>query len=130
MPQVLKEVTVALAGRVFRQHSSGTKLFFYDIRADSGQVQIFVDKRNAAADFDFDTINGALRRGDILGAVGYPGRTQTGELSIFATKLVILAPCLHILPPDTSGLKDQVCFWRCFACYHSMVVPNPLLSSG
>lgn len=43
--ETLKEVTVALAGRMFRRHSSGAKLFFFDIRADQGQVQVFVDKR-------------------------------------------------------------------------------------
>ena len=45
--ETLKEVTVALAGRMFRRHSSGAKLFFFDIRADQGQVQVFVDKRYA-----------------------------------------------------------------------------------
>lgn len=43
--EVKKDITIALAGRVFRQHSAGTKLFFYDIRGDAGQVQIFCDKR-------------------------------------------------------------------------------------
>lgn len=43
--QTLNEVTVSLAGRMYRRHSSGAKLFFFDIRADGGQVQIFVDKR-------------------------------------------------------------------------------------
>ena len=37
---------------------------------------------------------------------GFPGRTQTGELSLFATHVQLLSPCLHILPPETSGLKD------------------------
>ena len=43
--QTLNEVTVSLAGRMYRRHSSGAKLFVFDIRADGGQVQIFVDKR-------------------------------------------------------------------------------------
>jgi hypothetical protein len=43
--ETLNEVTVSLAGRMYRRHSSGAKLFFFDIRADQGQVQIFVDKR-------------------------------------------------------------------------------------
>ena len=67
---------------------------------------------NAAADFDFDQINTILRRGDVIGVEGYPGRTQTGELSVFATKLTLLAPCLHPLPNESSGLKDQETRYR------------------
>jgi lysyl-tRNA synthetase class 2 len=61
---------------------------------------------NAAPHFNFDLINNAIRRGDIIGVTGFPGRTQTGELSLFATDVQLLSPCLHILPPETSGLKD------------------------
>jgi hypothetical protein len=61
---------------------------------------------NAADDFDFEKINAVIRRGDIIGVRGFPGRTQTGELSLFATHVQLLSPCLHILPPETSGLKD------------------------
>lgn len=44
-----------------------------------------------------------LRRGDVIGITGYPGRTnpknkETGELSIFATQVTLLSPCLHMLP--------------------------------
>lgn len=48
-----------------------------------------------------------LRRGDVIGIVGYPGRTnpqskqaegKEGELSIFATEVKLLSPCLHMLP--------------------------------
>lgn len=103
--EVLKDVKVSISGRIFRKHSSGTKLFFYDLRADNEEVQIFVDKRNTGA-YNYDQINNFIRRGDIVGVHGYPGRTQTGELSVFATEMVVLAPCLHTLPPESSGLKD------------------------
>ena len=57
-----------------------------------------------------------LRRGDIIGITGYPGRTapknkiekgEEGELSIFATDIQLLTPCLHQLPDEYYGLKDQ-----------------------
>ena len=50
-----------------------------------------------------------LRRGDIVGVVGYPGRTAPknkmvkggeGELSIFAKEIILLTPCLHQLPDE------------------------------
>jgi lysyl-tRNA synthetase class 2 len=48
-----------------------------------------------------------IRRGDVIGIVGYAGRTnpknrlaegKEGELSVFATEIVLLSPCLHMLP--------------------------------
>lgn len=53
-----------------------------------------------------------LRRGDIIGVIGYPGRTSPknrddGELSIFAQEVILLTPCLHTVPTEYFGLKDQ-----------------------
>jgi lysyl-tRNA synthetase, class II len=53
-----------------------------------------------------------LRRGDIIGIIGFPGRTNPrnrdqGELSIFAQEVVLLSPCLHQLPGEHYGFKDQ-----------------------
>jgi len=53
-----------------------------------------------------------LRRGDVIGIVGYPGRTnpknsETGELSIFATEVQLLSPCLHMLPGVRFPFSDS-----------------------
>lgn len=53
-----------------------------------------------------------LHRGDIIGIVGFPGRTNPkkednpGELSVFAREVVLLTPCLRMLPTEHYGLKD------------------------
>jgi lysyl-tRNA synthetase, class II len=54
-----------------------------------------------------------IARGDIIGVVGYPGRTkpkskggEEGELSIMATEVQMLTPCLHLLPTVYYGFKD------------------------
>lgn len=48
---------------------------------------------------DFYDGNTSLRIGDIVSITGFPGRSDTGELSIYATSLPrLLAPCLHQLP--------------------------------
>eukprot|EP00455_Lapot_gusevi_P006054 TRINITY_DN1258_c0_g1_i1.p1 TRINITY_DN1258_c0_g1~~TRINITY_DN1258_c0_g1_i1.p1 ORF type:complete len:601 (-),score=247.62 TRINITY_DN1258_c0_g1_i1:36-1781(-) len=109
--EVDRNVVVGLAGRVFRKHSSGPKLFFYDIKADGAQVQVFADKKTGT-DYNFELVHGVLRRGDLIGVCGHPGRTQTGELSIFATQVVLLSPCFHMLPAADSGLKDQETRYR------------------
>ena len=60
--------------------------------------------------FGVDT--GKLRRGDIVGVVGNPGRTKKGELSIIPSEIVLLAPCLHMLPHLHYGIKDKETRYR------------------
>lgn len=48
-----------------------------------------------------------LRRGDIIGCVGNPGKTKKGELSIIPKTIKLLSPCLHMLPHLHFGLKDK-----------------------
>ncbi|RKP26750.1 hypothetical protein SYNPS1DRAFT_27576 [Syncephalis pseudoplumigaleata] len=84
------------------------KLFFYDVVHNSRRLQVVASLRNLAADSTatddehdrrFRQANRRVHRGDIVEIVGFPGRTDKGELSIFATELpTLLAPCLHDLP--------------------------------
>lgn len=53
-------------------------------------------------------INNKLRRGDIIGVRGNPGKTKKGELSIIPVEMTLLSPCLHMLPHLHFGLKDKV----------------------
>ena len=56
----------------------------------------------------FVAINNKLRRGDIIGVRGNPGKTKKGELSIIPIEMTLLSPCLHMLPHLHFGLKDKV----------------------
>ena len=49
----------------------------------------------------------AIKRGDLVGVVGKPGRTKRGELSIFPTSMQILTPCLHMIPKTISGFSNN-----------------------
>lgn len=53
-------------------------------------------------DGDFEFLHQALRRGDIIGVTGNPGRTKTGELTIRPKKIELLSYCLHMLPTTHS----------------------------
>ena len=57
-------------------------------------------------------IHDLLRRGDIIGVHGHPHRSRRGELSIQATELVLLSPCLHMLPGVRFPLTDQETRYR------------------
>lgn len=47
---------------------------------------------------DFGKIANLVKRGDIVGVQGRPGRTKRGELSMMAKKMKLLTPCLRMLP--------------------------------
>lgn len=55
----------------------------------------------------FAALHNSVKRGDIIGVEGFPGKSKMGELSIFPRRFVVLSPCLHMPPTVRSGLKDQ-----------------------
>lgn len=61
---------------------------------------------------EFLAVHNRLRRGDIVGVRGFPGKSQRGELSIFPKEVKLLSTCLHMLPKDRYGLKDQETRYR------------------
>lgn len=100
------DVTIALTGRIMSLRASGAKLIFIDLTEDNGKVQVF-----AAADFykgDFDVITRTVKRGDIIGIEGNPGKTKTGELSIRPTKIEQLSYCMHMLPKASSEGENML----------------------
>lgn len=55
----------------------------------------------------FAKLHGSVKRGDIIGINGFPGKSKRGELSVFPTALTVLSPCLHMPPSLHFGFKDQ-----------------------
>mmetsp|Transcript_23511 Transcript_23511/g.21386 ORF Transcript_23511/g.21386 Transcript_23511/m.21386 type:complete len:659 (+) Transcript_23511:24-2000(+) len=108
----LESVTVSVAGRVLSKRGQG-KLMFYDLHGDGVKIQIMSDVgRYDGGEEAFKDIHGYLRRGDIVGVTGIPGKSKKGELSIFPTNLQLLSPCLHMLPKSHTGLKNQESRYR------------------
>ena len=108
----LKDVEVRLGGRIYTKRVAGPKLVFYDIRAKGVKVQVMCQAQEASGSRSFEQQHEHLRRGDIIGVIGYPGRTAPrnrpeGELSIFAREVILLTPCLHQIPSEHYGFKDQ-----------------------
>ena len=105
--------TVAVAGRVMSKRASSAKLFFYDLHGEGEKVQVMADLRQyAAGEEAFAAINAEVRRGDIIGVRGFPGKSKKGELSVFPTEIVVLTPCLHMPPSAKFALKDQETRYR------------------
>jgi len=111
--ETLTETEVRCSGRIHAIRESGAKLIFYDVRGEGVKLQVMATA-NAynTGEEGFATDTGKLRRGDIVGVVGNPGRTKKGELSIIPTSILLLAPCLHMLPHLHYGIKDKETRYR------------------
>ena len=94
---------VRAAGRIVLQRATG-KLIFINIRDWTGDIQLFVGKKQVG-DEDF-ALAGQFDLGDIIGVDGQLARTNTGELTIFAEKLHFLCKSIEPPPEKHKGLKD------------------------
>ncbi|BBN09730.1 lysyl-tRNA synthetase, class II [Marchantia polymorpha subsp. ruderalis] len=107
----LETETVTLAGRVMTVRASSAQLMFFDLHGEGAKVQLIarINFASGVEPDDFVKHYSSVKRGDIVGVRGFPGRSQTGELSIFANALVeVLSPCLHMLPKQRAFVgKDK-----------------------
>ncbi len=94
---------VRAAGRIVLQRPTG-KLIFLNIRDWTGDIQLFVGKKQVGEE-DF-ALAGEFDLGDIIGVDGQLARTNTGELTIFAEKLHFLCKSIEPPPEKHKGLKD------------------------
>ncbi|KAH7727988.1 Krs1p [Aphelenchoides avenae] len=110
--QVRDEETVSIAGRVFSKRESGSKLIFYDLHSECTRLQIMANARYHKGTEEFAALHDRIKRGDIIGVIGHPSRSKSGELSIVPTDVIQLTPCLHMLPHTHFGLKNQETRYR------------------
>ncbi|VDM56273.1 unnamed protein product [Angiostrongylus costaricensis] len=111
--QVLEDVNVSIAGRIYSKRESGKNLVFYDVHSGGARLQVMANARYHKAGLeDFNCMHERIKRGDIVGFTGFPTRTKTGELSVLSTKVEQLTPCLRMLPHSHYGLKDKELRYR------------------
>jgi len=103
---------VTIAGRIHAIRESGAKLIFYDLRGEGVKLQVMATANAYKSEEQFGTDIAKIRRGDIVGISGNPGRTKKGELSIIPKEVKLLAPCLHMLPHLHYGIKDKETRYR------------------
>ncbi|XP_055551725.1 lysine--tRNA ligase isoform X1 [Wyeomyia smithii] len=104
---MLEQDSLSVAGRIHAIRESGGKLIFYDLRGEGVKLQVMANAKLYESEAAFVEDTSRLRRGDIVGIQGYPGKTKKGELSVIPKKLKLLSPCLHMLPHLHYGLKDK-----------------------
>ena len=102
-------VEVTVAGRMMLKRVMG-KASFATIQDMSGRIQIYVTTNVTG-----ESAHGAFKHwdlGDIVGATGTLFKTKTGELTVKAAGIRLLAKALRPLPEKFHGLADQESKYR------------------
>ena len=99
-----KGIRVTVAGRMMLKRVMG-KASFATLQDMSGQIQVYVSNDVTGADAHEAFKHWDL--GDILGVEGTLFKTRTGELTVNATRVRLLAKSLRPLPEKFHGLADQ-----------------------
>lgn len=95
---------VAVSGRIMLMREHG-KASFITVQDYEGRIQIYVRQDMIGEESYKEFITFDI--GDIVGINGKVFKTQKGEISIKAEKVVLLTKSLQPLPDKHSGLKDQ-----------------------
>ncbi|MCH2114473.1 MAG: lysine--tRNA ligase [Pirellulales bacterium] len=93
---------VRAAGRIVLHRNKG-KLRFVDIRDYTGDIQLMVGQKQVGSDW---SVVEQIDLGDIIGVDGMLGRSNTGEVSIFAERIHFLTKSLATPPDKHAGLQD------------------------
>ncbi|EMI52345.1 lysine--tRNA ligase [Rhodopirellula sallentina] len=95
--------TVRVAGRIMLARTAG-KLIFLNLRDWTGDIQIFIGKKQVGEE-NFDLAK-LFDLGDLVGVEGRLGRTNTGELTVFAENLFMLTKMLEVPPEKHAGMTN------------------------
>ena len=101
--------TVCLAGRMMSKRVMG-KASFAHLRDDKGDIQLYV-RRDELGEEPYAAFK-KLDVGDVIGVRGEVFRTKTGELSVRALEITLLAKSLRPLPEKFHGLTDTETRYR------------------
>jgi lysyl-tRNA synthetase class 2 len=116
--------TVTVAGRVGSLRRMGKKIVFADLDDQSGKIQLYLKADDLGEDFMLVEL---LDRGDVVGVSGEIFSTKTGELTIHARSLRVLAKALRPLPEKWHGLTDPETRYR--RRYVDLMVNRPVLET-
>ena len=92
---------VCIAGRMMSRRVMG-KASFVELQDSKGRIQVYVTRDDICPEENKDLYNQVFKKlldlGDFIGVKGFVFRTQTGEISVHAQSLTVLAKSLKPLP--------------------------------
>lgn len=104
-----KSISVAVAGRIVLRRVMGKASFFH-LQDRSGRIQVYLRQNDLPE--AYETFKQDWDLGDLVGVKGFLFKTNSGELSIHATELLLLTKALRPLPDKFHGLADQELRYR------------------
>ena len=107
--EALEEQPVKVAGRLMSKRVMG-KVTFCDLQDREGRIQLYV-KRDEVGEEPYKVFK-KYDIGDIVGVDGVVFRTQTGQISVRASKVTLLSKSLLPLPEKFHGLTNQELRYR------------------
>jgi lysyl-tRNA synthetase class 2 len=99
--------TERIVGRIALRRDSSSKLVFIVIAEIDTKLQVLANFTFYENKEKWAIILDALRPGDVIGVIGHPARSKTGELSIVPNEIIILAPCLHMIPTKLQEIETR-----------------------
>ena len=92
---------VCIAGRIMSRRIMG-KASFIELQDAKGRIQVYVSRDEINTEAQPEMYNTVFKKlldiGDFVGIRGFVFRTQTGEISVHAQELTVLAKSLRPLP--------------------------------
>ena len=92
---------VCIAGRMMSRRVMG-KASFVELQDSKGRIQVYVTRDDICPEENKDLYNVVFKKlldlGDFIGVKGFVFRTQTGEISVHAKSLTVLAKSSKPLP--------------------------------
>lgn len=92
---------VVIAGRIMSRRIMG-KASFVELQDAQGRIQVYITRDDICEGEDKTLYNTVFKKyldiGDIIGIKGHVFQTQTGEVSVWASELIILSKSIRPLP--------------------------------
>ena len=102
---------VCIAGRMMGRRVMG-KASFLELLDSRGRIQVYITRDDICPEEDKTLYNSVVKKlldlGDFVGVKGFVFRTKTGEISVHAREITVLAKSLKPLP--TPKEKDGVIY--------------------
>jgi lysyl-tRNA synthetase class 2 len=101
---------ISIAGRIMSRRIMGSAAFA-ELQDEAGRIQIYIKRDDICTGEDKTLYNTVFKKlldiGDIIGVKGYVFTTQTGEISIHVTSLIVLSKSLRPLPVVKETTDEQ-----------------------
>ncbi len=108
--QTKEDAEIKSCGRIMAIRDHGKSSFFV-IKDFYDKIQVYIRKSEVGEE-KYEFFKKHISTGDFIGITGFPFRSKTGELSIYAKDFELLTKSVRPMPEKWHGLKDKEIIYR------------------